>query len=179
MSEIRQGMVPGMIAEPHRQPEEADGERLRKGTSMLVEQLPGIREQLVSISVEAPLIEAAKLLHGGRISLVIVCSLHGSMARIITKTDIVRQISSCQGTSCTTTASSVMTREVTFCHPDILLTDAWSMMKERGLKHLPIVDGELRPVGILNARQAVQALLNEVESEEDLLRDYIGGVGYR
>jgi CBS domain-containing protein len=146
---------------------------------MLVGQLQGTRGQLATISVEAPLIEAAKLLHGGQISLVIVCNLDGSMAGIITKTDVVRQISVCQGTSCTTRASSVMTREVTFCHPDILLTDAWSIMKERGLKHLPIADDDSRPIGVLNARQAVQALLNEVENEEDLLRDYVGGVGYR
>jgi CBS domain-containing protein len=146
---------------------------------MLVEQLPGTRDQLVTVSAEAPLIEAAKLLQGGQISLVIVCNSDGSMAGIITKTDIVRQISHCRGASCTAAASSVMTRDVTFCHPGILLRDAWSMMKPRGLKHLPIADGEMRPVGVLNARKAIQALLNEVENEEDLLRDYVGGIGYR
>lgn len=149
-------------------------------TLMFVAQLlPSCREQLVTISGTAPLIDAAKLFNSRPISLVIVCNLDGLMAGIITKTDVVRQISTCQGTSCTTRASSVMTRDVTFCHPDVLLKDAWSKMKEYGLKHIPIADRTLRPIGVLNARQAVQALITEVESEEELLKDYVEGIGYR
>lgn len=54
--------------------------------------------------------------------------------------------------------------------------DHW---RERdNLKHIPIADQELRPIGAINARQAVQALLDEVGNEE-LLRDYVLGVGYR
>lgn len=147
---------------------------------MLVDQLlPSISEQLVTIRADAPLIQAAKLLHGRKSSLVVVCDAEGVMAGVITKTDIVRQISQCQGSSCTMEASTVMTRDVTYCQPGILLQDAWSIMKQRGLKHIPVLDPAMRPVGLLLARQAVQALLKEVESEEDLLRDYIEGMGYR
>ena len=51
-------------------------------------------------------------------------------------------------------------------------------MKERGLKNVPITDQDSRPVGVLNARDALQALLEEVENEELLLRDYVMCVGY-
>jgi CBS domain-containing protein len=147
---------------------------------MLVEQLsPATREQLVTIGHDAPLIEAAELLHGREINLVVVCNSDGVMVGVITKTDVVRQISQCQGSSCTTEASAVMTRDVTFCHPHSMLKDVWERMKERGLKHIPIADQEQRPVGVLNARQAVQALLDEMGNEEELLRDYVMGIGYR
>lgn len=45
-------------------------------------------------------------------------------------------------------------------------------MKERRLKNIPIVDQDGRPLGVLNARDALEALLEEVEYEEILLREY-------
>jgi hypothetical protein len=51
-------------------------------------------------------------------------------------------------------------------------------MKERRLKNVPITDLESRPVGVLNARDALEILLQEVEDEESLLRDYVMCVGY-
>ena len=51
-------------------------------------------------------------------------------------------------------------------------------MKERRLKNIPIVDEDVRPLGVLNARDALEALLEEVEYEEVLLREYVMCVGY-
>lgn len=145
---------------------------------MLVERLlPGARERLVTIAGNAPLIEAARFLRAGT-DLVVVCDSAGFLAGVITKTDVVSQISECQGSSCTAAASSVMTRDVVLCRPGDWLQDVWSRMKERGLKNVPVMDRESRPLGVLNARDALQALLQEVQDEESLLRDYVMGVGY-
>jgi predicted transcriptional regulator len=145
---------------------------------MLVERLlPAARERLTTIADNAPLIEAARLLRAGA-DLVVVCDSAGFLAGVITKTDVVSQISECQGSSCTAAASSVMTRDVVLCRPGDWLQDVWSRMKERGLKNVPVMDQESRPLGVLNARDALQALLEEVQDEESLLRDYVMGVGY-
>lgn len=145
---------------------------------MLVERLlPATRERLVTIAGYAPLIEAARFLRAGT-DLVVVCDSAGFLAGVITKTDVVSQISECQGSSCTAAASSVMTRDVVLCRPGDWLQDVWSRMKERGLKNVPVMDRESRPLGVLNARDALQALLQEVQDEESLLRDYVMGVGY-
>lgn len=45
--------------------------------------------------------------------------------------------------------------------------------------HLPVIDHTTRPIGILSARDVLHALLQEVEYQEGLLRDYVMGVGYR
>lgn len=71
-----------------------------------------------------------------------------------------------------------MTRDVVACKPGQLLSDVWTVMKNRKLKNVPIVDAESRPIGMLNARDALQLLLEEVEDEELLLRDYVMCVGY-
>jgi len=52
-------------------------------------------------------------------------------------------------------------------------------MKELGLVHIPIVDQNCKPSGVLNARDALQVLLAEVEYDVSFLRDYIIGIGYR
>ncbi len=51
-------------------------------------------------------------------------------------------------------------------------------MKERSLKNIPVVDQDSRPLGVLNARDALQGLLDEAQDEEGLLRDYVMSVGY-
>jgi hypothetical protein len=53
------------------------------------------------------------------------------------------------------------------------------MVKQRGLKNIPIVDRDTVPLGVLNARDMVRVLLEDIEHEESLLRDYVIGIGYR
>lgn len=146
---------------------------------MLVERmLPAARERLVTIGNDAPLIDAAKCLRDRRVSLIVVCNDSGAMVGVITKTDVVDRISHCRGSSCTTAVSSVMTRDVVFCRSSDWLHDVWSVMKRRGLTHIPVVEQDARPLGVLSARDVVQALLEEAQDEEVLLRDYVMSVGY-
>lgn len=140
--------------------------------------LPKARERLVTIADDLPLIEAAKLLQAGR-ELVIVCDSAGLLVGVITNTDIVAQISHCQGASCITAAALVMKRDVVLCEAKDLLHDVWTRMKARGLKNVPVVDQESRPLGLLHARDILQVLLSESEDEDSMLRDYVMGAGYR
>ena len=50
---------------------------------------------------------------------------------------------------------------------------------ERGFVHVPVVDAQHKPSGVLNARDALRELWAEGQYEEALLRDYVMGVGYR
>lgn len=146
---------------------------------MLVKRLSDrARKRLVTIPYTAPLIEAAKLLRIGT-DIVVVCDVSGTIAGVITKTDVVSQLSHCQGAGCVTPASDVMAREIVTCSPDDALYDLWGTMRQRRLKNIPIIDADFRPVGVLNARDTLEVLLGEVENEEALLRDYVMGVGYQ
>ena len=145
---------------------------------MLVDQLlDQARDRFVTIPDDAPLIEAAKLLRVGT-DIVVVCDVAGMLAGVITKTDVVGQISQCQGTSCVTPASLVMTRSVVTCSPGDWIHSVWITMKQRRLKNIPVIDTASRPIGVLNARDALEVLLGEAENEETLLRDYVMGIGY-
>ena len=149
------------------------------GVMSVERMLPVARERLVTIRDNALLMEAAKLLGDTKNKLVVVCNDGGVMVGVVTKTDVVRRISSCHGGGCTTAVSTVMTQDVISCHPDALLQDIWTIMKERNLLHIPVVDQDLKPLGVINARDALLALLGDAEHDESLLRDYVMGVGYR
>jgi CBS domain-containing protein len=147
---------------------------------MLAEQmLPRARERLVMISGSDPVKDAAALMAKPHTDIVVVCGSDGRMVGVLTKTDIVRQITRCAGNGCTARVDTIMTRDVASCQPGEPLQDIWSMMKLRGLQRIPVVDQVGKPVGIIYARDALQALLGEVESDETLLRDYVMNVGYQ
>lgn len=140
--------------------------------------LPVARERLVMLADDAQLIEAAKLLRNTGSDIVVICDVDGVLAGVVTKTNVVEQISRCQGCGCTTAVSSVMVRDVLACRPRDRMDEVWSKMKARGLKNVPVTDEDSRPVGVLNVRDALQALMQEVEYEEALLRDYVMTIGY-
>ncbi|MBC7604644.1 MAG: CBS domain-containing protein [Ramlibacter sp.] len=137
------------------------------------------RSRLVTIRSNAPLREAAQLLSSTNISLLVVCDPEGTMIGVITKSDIVMQIGHCTGVTCTNTVDRVMRRDVIACYPADGLSDVLSMMQARGLVHVPVIDAEGKPSGVVNARDALRELMLEGQYEEALLRDYVMGVGYR
>lgn len=145
---------------------------------MFVERvLPDARARLVTVESHALVTTVAAMLAGDA-DLVIVCGASGVMEGVISKTDLVRLLGQCHLDICMMPAARAMTSNVVHCHPTDLLQDVWLRMKERGIRHVPVVDRESRPLGLINARDALQALLSESKDEEALLRDYVMGVGY-
>jgi CBS domain-containing protein len=146
---------------------------------LLVEHmLAEARKRLVTIADDAPLLQVAALLGASHVSLVVVCDVAGRAIGVVSKADVVRQISHCAGHSCTIAVASVMTRDIIKCAPRDWLNDVWSRMKRDGVRQIPILDGNSTPLGIVYAVDAVHALLSEAQDQEQLLRDYIMCVGY-
>jgi CBS domain-containing protein len=136
------------------------------------------RAGLVTIADDATLSEAARLLTSGT-HFVVVCDSTGVLRGVVTKTDVVKQISVCQGATCQCPASTVMTRDVVLCRQSNRLQDVSERMKARHLKNIPVVDENERPLGVLTARAVLRVLLSDAEFEEAQLVDYVKGVGYR
>ncbi len=136
------------------------------------------QKRLVTIGADALLIDAAKALSNPHVELVVVCESNGKAVGVITKADVVRRITHCRGTECRANVVAAMTGEMISCPPEDFLVDVWSKMKQCGLRHIPVIDSERRPVGIVNARDALQALLTTAANETELLRDYVMSVGY-
>jgi CBS domain-containing protein len=140
--------------------------------------LPVARQRMITVQAHASIVDAAHLLSDTHRALLVVCNDEGAMVGVITKTDVVRQVAVCHGVVESKPISAVMTQRVTSCRTDDMLHDVLSLMKSRGFVHIPIIDQNSRPYGVVNARDALQALLREVKDEELVLRAYVMGVGY-
>ncbi len=140
--------------------------------------LPVARERLVTVPDDARVTEAAALLARPQVDLVIVCNADGEMVGVVSKTDIVSHIAECGGQACTMAVPSVMTRDILCCDRRDWLQDVWSNMKARGVRCIPVTKEGSKPVGVLYARDALQALMAETQDEERLLHDYVMCAGY-
>jgi CBS domain-containing protein len=140
--------------------------------------LPVAQQRMITVRDDASLVDAANLLSDTHRALLVVCDSDGAMVGVVTKSDVVRQVAQRHGVLVNKPVSAVMTQTVTSCRGDDQLHDVLALMKEKGFVHIPIVDKNSHPCGVVNARDALQALLREVKDEELLIRAYVMGVGY-
>jgi len=148
--------------------------------SVLVASMEAVaRSRLLKVGVDTLLAEVAALLSATQISLVVVCDATGSVVGVITETVLVRQLGFGRADVFTTRAGEVMHRDFTACEATDSLSDVLAMMHTRGLIHVLVVEAGNKPVGVLNARDGLRALLAAGNHEEALLRNYVMGVGYQ
>ena len=145
---------------------------------LVCQMLETIQRDYATISQAAKLIEAAKLLNSG-CEIVMAVDREGAVQGVVTKTDVVRQISDCEGATCLSPVSLAMTREIVSCRTGDRLADVSQLMKERHLKNIPVIDEGNRLLGVLTARAILRELLGEVEFEEAQMINYVKGIGYR
>jgi CBS domain-containing protein len=137
------------------------------------------RRRLATIDVDAPMPQAARVLSTTPVSLVIVCDAGGAMVGVISKTDIVRTVGEHREAAYAMASGELMTRDVVSCRSGDSLEQVLRAMSEHGLVHVPVVEAHSRPAGVMEARDALRALMARASYEIWHLRDYIMGVGYR
>lgn len=138
-------------------------------------ELTGAR--LSAIGENATLQVAALALSNPGIGLVVVRDGTGAAIGVISKSDLVRHLAWPDPAS--GSVPGLMSRTVVSCAPQDELRTVWRDMTARRLQNIPVLDHAQRPVGVLDIRDALKALLEAEEMQEHLLADYIAGVGYR
>jgi acetoin utilization protein AcuB len=66
-----------------------------------------------------------------------------------------------------------MTPEPVCGHPEMPVTDAQELMREKGIRHLPILDGEEQLVGLVTQRSLLSALPSDVSKFSQFEISYI------
>lgn len=133
--------------------------------------------RLMVVDVDAELRSAALSLSKPAIGLVVVCHGSGEAAGVLSKSDLVRHLAS--SGSADAPVATLMSRSIVSCSPDDDLHSVWRIMAARGLQNVPVLGADLKPIGILDIRDAMKALFEQEELQEHLLANYIGGIGYQ
>lgn len=135
--------------------------------------------RLVLLGRQATVHDAVRLLMNSETPLVVVCDEAGGAIGVISRTNVIGAFSRFREGAFATAAETIMSSPVLSFRPADQLQAVWLSLGMRGLRCAPVLDEANRPRGMLHARDIARALLDEVTNEEQLLRDYVLGVGYR
>ena len=139
------------------------------------------RKRLAVLSLEASICDVAQSLanQDTHTPLVVVCDSDGIAVGVIAPIHIVNILATAGVDALGFKAGAIMTKPLLTCHIDEALDQIWGVMNSRTLPCAPILDDDGRPQGVLFARDVAIALIDEVNYDEKLLRDYVMGVGYQ
>ena len=140
--------------------------------------LEAAQKRLVVLSQEASLFDAARILANRDTPLVVVCDSDDIAVGVVASSHVIKVLATAGADALGFNAGAIMTKPVLSCHVDQTLQQVWAVMNSRTLPCAPILDDDGRAQGVVHARDVAIALLDEVNYEEILLRDYVMGVGY-
>ena len=110
------------------------------------------------VEPDTTVLEATQRMNAERIGAMVVTD-QGRVAGMFTERDVLRRVVGERRDPATTRVAEVMTTEVVCCTPGTAIDEVRGAMKNRRIRHLPVVDDEGRLLGLvsigdLNAHQA-------------------------
>ena len=127
--------------------------------------------QVLSVEPDAKLAAAIKILGERKIGAVLVMS-QGRIEGILSERDIVRALSERGAGVLDESVNEVMTRKVVSCRESDTVAGIMEMMTLGKFRHLPVVE-EGKVVGLISIGDIVKRRVQEYETEQEALRDYI------
>ncbi len=103
---------------------------------------------IAALPPTATVLDAAQLMNERHIGSVLVVD-HDQLLGIFTERDVMRRVVAEERLPHETTLEQVMTREVAFAAPHTTLDEIRMVMRERRIRHVPVLDG-MRVVGIIS-----------------------------
>ncbi len=128
--------------------------------------------EVISISSDATLSEATRLLARRRIGAIVVRDESGALAGILSERDVVRAVAEESVTALARPVSVYMTRAVATCSETDSIEDLMEMMTIGRFRHLPVLDND-RIVGMISIGDVVKTRIAETVQEAASLREYI------
>jgi CBS domain-containing protein len=110
-----------------------------------------------TVSPTVTVAEAVTLMRRERIGCVLVCD-HGTLVGIFTERDLMSRVLAV-AKSLTTPIAEVMTPTPEAVNPRDTVKFAMKRMKTGGHRHLPIVDDDARPIGMVSSKRIVRYLV--------------------
>ena len=122
---------------------------------------------------DASVYDALKLMADKEIGALLV--LEGEdVVGIISERDYARKVTLKEKSSMDTPVKEIMTSEVISLRPDQTIQECMSLMTDKRIRHLPVLEDE-RLVGIISIGDVVKAIISQQEFMIEQLERYIEG----
>ncbi|PHK96143.1 CBS domain-containing protein [Pseudoroseomonas rhizosphaerae] len=139
--------------------------------------LRGKGSQVVSVGPEEDAAAIARTLAQHRIGAVLVRDPQGGVLGIVSERDIVRALAGQQEGISRLRADQLMTRVLHTVTPETPITTALSMVTDRRVRHLPVLDAGGALAGMISIGDLVKARIAEAEQEASDLRNFVTSGG--
>jgi CBS domain-containing protein len=129
---------------------------------------------VLSIGPEATVLDAAVLMNEHKVGSLVVM-VGGQLIGIISERDILTRVVVPRLDPGQAPVRDVMTREVVCCELHTRLEEARGVLKNRRIRHLPVVDGAQRLLGLISIGDLNAHEANDQERTIHILQEYISG----
>jgi CBS domain-containing protein len=129
---------------------------------------------VLSIGPSASVLLAANLMNEHRVGSVVVLE-QGRVVGMFTERDVLRRVVGEQRDPAKTSISEVMTAEVVCCKPETTIEEIRGAMKNRRIRHLPVVDKDEHLLGLISIGDLNAQLAAIQEQTIHLLQEYVAG----
>jgi CBS domain-containing protein len=129
-------------------------------------------DDVLTIEPTATLAAAMEILARRRIGALVITGADRRIVGIISERDIVRVLVERGTEMLQSPVSEIMTRKVVSCGQNETIAEIMGRMTAGKFRHVPVVE-QGRLIGIVSIGDIVKARLEELEKEQDALRDYI------
>ncbi len=127
---------------------------------------------VATISQERSVVDAIALLKERGIGALVVTGATPPLVGIFSERDVVRALATNGEETLHQNVAELMSREVSVCSESTDLNDLMTMMTDRRIRHVPVVDDD-RLSGLVSIGDVVKARLEELEHEKRDLLDYV------
>ena len=135
--------------------------------------LYGKGRDVVAISSNATICDAAKVLVDKKIGALVVKDNDGMLTGIISERDLVRAVAKGGAAALSEQVSDHMTSHPETCTEADTVESLMEAMTRGRFRHVPVLDEEMRLCGMISIGDVVKTRIAETVSEAAALRDYI------
>jgi CBS domain-containing protein len=128
-----------------------------------------------TIGPGATVLDAALLMNEHKIGALVVIDDGRGVVGMFTERDVLRRVVGEQRDPATTPVAEVMTTEVACATPATTIDEARGAMKNRRIRHLPLVDDDRRLLGMISIGDLNAYQTSDHEQTIYLLQEYLYG----
>jgi signal-transduction protein with cAMP-binding, CBS, and nucleotidyltransferase domain len=131
-----------------------------------------------AIGPDATVYDALEIMAEKNIGALLVVE-NGRLVGVFSERDYARKVILKGKSSRTTSVRELMSSPPITITRDILVRDCMKLMTEKRVRHLPVLDTDGVPLGVVSIGDVVNTIISDQESTIEELEEYIAGTGYR
>jgi CBS domain-containing protein len=130
---------------------------------------------VVCVAPTTKIFDAVALLTEKRIGAVLVCDSAQQILGVLSERDIIYRLARDGAAALDFTAAQLMSCSLHTATPATSVGAAMTLMTEKRVRHLPVLDREGQLAGLVSIGDVVKALIDEQAQEVDSLKAYVSG----